>query len=88
LSAKYAVGIRGWLLRNASLQSLLDVSPIPVFEEAAVYPVVSLLCKDDSTTPIVKVSLPSTRGLEKFSIADYTTAEVSAEWLRMLPETI
>ncbi len=88
LAAKYGIGLRGWLLKTASLQRILDASPIPVFEEAAVYPVVSLFCKDEGKTPMVVVSLPNTRSLDHFAIEYYTTTAVPAEWLRMLPENI
>ncbi|HJZ12401.1 MAG TPA: Eco57I restriction-modification methylase domain-containing protein, partial [Acidobacteriota bacterium] len=88
LAAKYAVGLRGWILKQASLKQLLDVSPIPVFEEAAVYPVVSIFCKDGGQAATISVSLPTTRNLERFAIEHYEQSNVPADWLRMLPENI
>jgi hypothetical protein len=67
---------------------LLDVSPIGVFEEAAVYPVVSLFCKDGGATKTISVLLPISRTLERFDPGYYTESKVPAGWLRMLPESI
>ncbi|MCX6992867.1 MAG: Eco57I restriction-modification methylase domain-containing protein [Kiritimatiellaeota bacterium] len=88
LAAMYAIGLRGWLLKHASLQELIDVSPIPVFEEVAVYPVVSLFCKDGGKTPTISVSLPCVRSLERFDIEHYMVSTVPSKWLKMLPENI
>ena len=88
LAAKYAVGLRDWLLRNASLQRLLDVSPIPVFKEAAVYPVVSIFYKGNRKTDVVLAFLPLNDGLARFSIDEYSASEVPSAWLEMLPEHI
>ena len=65
LSAKYILGIRTWLLKHASLRALLDVSAVRVVEEASVYPVVSLFCKNNRASAIVSVSLPASRNLER-----------------------
>jgi len=89
LSAKYAIGLRKWLLQHANLQSLLDVSRIPVFEEASVYPVVSFYCKSDEKGTKVRVSLPkSAEHLDHFSIERYVESNIPSEWLQLLPENI
>ena len=88
LAAKYASGLRSWLLDNASLLRLLDVSPIRVFEEAAVYPVVSIFRKEPQSARSVLVSLPVTRSLERFDSEYYEDSFVPSEWLRILPENI
>ncbi|MCU0782839.1 MAG: Eco57I restriction-modification methylase domain-containing protein [Verrucomicrobia bacterium] len=88
LAAKYAVGLRDWLLKQASLERLVDVSPIPVFEEAAVYPVISIFRKDVGQAGTVTVLLPTSRNLERFAIEHYEESNVPAAWLRMLPENI
>jgi len=88
LAAKYASGLRSWLLNNASLLRLLDVSPIRVFEEAAVYPVVSMFRKEPQKDGSVLVSLPMTRSIERYDAEYYKLSTVPSEWLRLLPENI
>jgi type I restriction-modification system DNA methylase subunit len=88
LAAKYASGLRGWLLQHASLEGLLDVSPIRVFKEAAVYPVVSLFCRDGGASESVQVLLPLSREAEEFDLSGYVISDVPSKWLRMLPENI
>ena len=48
LSAKYAVALRAYILDNAKLLAIADVSAAEIFTSAAVYPVVTFLAKGKS----------------------------------------
>ncbi len=88
LAAKYAKDLRAWLLKNASLQKLFDVSAVAVFEEASVYPVISVFCSNGGSSDAVEVSLPRTRSMDRFVIDSFRTSRVPTDWLHMLPESI
>lgn len=68
LSAKYAVALREYILMKASLVKLLDVSGILVFEEAAVYPIVSTIVKEADAVSKVGLVLPRVRKTRKFEL--------------------
>jgi hypothetical protein len=89
LAAKYAVALREFLLREVRLEQLVDVSGIRVFESAAVYPVLSFMVKGggEESYPVTLL-LPRRRELEKFTLSEYTTHDVSSKLLRSLPEYI
>jgi hypothetical protein len=88
LAAKYASGLRNWLLANASLLSVLDVSHLRVFEDVAVYPIVSMYAKRSALHGNVAVSLPVLRDAECFDALQYSTTLVPSSWLGWLPEKI
>jgi len=88
LSAQYAVELRAWLLEHASLLNLLDVSPLNVFEEAAVYPVVSIFRRGVHDSSDVTVLTPRSRSMARFDTAEFKTTRVPIAWLRLLPENI
>jgi hypothetical protein len=88
LSASYAVALREHILTNASLLKLVDVSGIVVFEEAAVYPVVSVMQKSVSASSKVHVALPLVRKTQEFDIHNFTAFSVVSGLLRSLPENI
>ena len=53
LSATYGKGLREYCVKNMSLFSLMDISRLPVFDAASVYPIISLLIKCKQTHEVV-----------------------------------
>ncbi|MBI3960908.1 MAG: Eco57I restriction-modification methylase domain-containing protein, partial [Chloroflexi bacterium] len=88
LSAKYAEALREYILSNGSLVKLLDVSGIIVFEQAAVYPVVTVILKSPSALDRVTIFLPRTRQAQIFDPVNFVKTSVSSKVLRSLPEYI
>lgn len=88
LSANYAAALREHLLTNASLVKVVDVSGIKVFEEAAVYPVVSVLRKHVGASGDVQVLLPKVRQIQDFDTRAFEQSLVDRELLRLLPQNI
>ena len=88
LSANYAVALREYILINASLLKVVDVSGIVVFEQAAVYPVVSVMQKRVGAPHNVHLALPTVRDTQEFDIHNFVSFSVASEFLRCLPENI
>ncbi len=88
LSAKYAEALREHILEKASLIKLLDVSGVMVFEQASVYPIVSVILKSPSAVKDVVVVLPRIRQAEKFDIQNFSESLVQSSVLKFLPEHI
>lgn len=88
LSANYAVALREYILTNASLLKLVDVSGILVFEEAAVYPVVTVMQKMVNVSDKVNLALPLIRETQVFDIHNFKPISVSSKFLHCLPENI
>lgn len=88
LSAKYAEALRAYILEIGSLISLLDVSGIIVFEQAAVYPVVSLIAKRTQSNGEVKLILPKARQTADYDQKNFYESSVPFSVLRSLPEFI
>ena len=91
LSAKYAISLREFLLKTSFIYHLVDVSGIRVFEESAVYPVLTFLGKASSeraSISSIRVFLPNTRKSEKFVLENFRETFVPTQMLRMLPENI
>lgn len=83
LSAPYAVGLREFLMEKAEIDRLYDVSRVQIFEDPAVYPVVTIVRSSlqGGVSPItVEQSLKS--------IDDRTTHTHDRALLRLLPELI
>ncbi|WP_006247148.1 Eco57I restriction-modification methylase domain-containing protein [Mycolicibacterium tusciae] len=49
LSVSYGAALRGWLVENATFVSILNASDTQVFEDADVYPVITILTKGKAT---------------------------------------
>lgn len=88
LSASYAVALREYVLTNAFLEKLLDVSGIVVFQEASVYPVVSVMVKAPGVSNEVRLVLPQVRETQEFDLRNFVETSVPAKLLRFLPENI
>ena len=88
LSASYAVALREYIIANAALAKIVDVSGIEVFETAAVYPIVSVLQKVVPDSYNVNLVMPRVRKAQEFNISNYSEAFLSSDLLRCLPENI
>lgn len=79
LSAPYGQALREYLLDNHALEQIVDYSSVPVFEDASVYPVitvlrarqhfpeqVNVLRADSLKTEFLTVQTVNTRDLQKF----------------------
>ncbi len=88
LAAKYAEALRAWILQNASLVKILDVSKIPVFEEVSVYPIISVLKKCNEQKSIVESVLPKPIQSDILDLDDYEKYMIPHELLSKLPENI
>jgi len=88
LAAKYAEGLRRWILDNGCLHKVADLSCVPVFDETSVYPVISLISRRRGTSDSVEVLLPTSRQLQDFTLDAYRKLEVPYDWLDELPESI
>lgn len=88
LSATYGAGLRKFLLEACRIRSLTDVSHLPVFESASVYPVISVLQKlaPQSEYELV-LNLPSTRA-SQFNEEEYLVARQNSKALTLLPENL
>lgn len=88
LSAKYAQALREFILRNAKLDCLVDVSGIRIFDEVSVYPVLSFMSKSDGSSYSIKLVLPRIRQAEAFQLANYFVTSIQSEVLSSLSENI
>ena len=88
LSAKYAESLREYILNNATLVKLLDVSGILVFEQVSVYPVVSIMLNNPKKVGEVRVVLPRVRKTQIFDPRNFFEFSVQAKILNSFPEQI
>ena len=88
LSADYAKSLRRHLLSNCQLASLTDVSHLPVFESASVYPVITILKQHtDNMQYEFELNLPITRN-SQIQPDQYTTTSEPSENLTYLPNNL
>lgn len=88
LSAKYAFGLRKYISQNTTIEQLVDVSGIPVFEQASVYPVVTFLSRKLLIDYNIKLVLPIKRHETLFRLQNYKVSYVHSNKLKVLPECI
>ncbi len=88
LAAKYAAGIRTFILANSTVLCLVDISGINVFESASVYPVITILSRSSGSPSHVRLLLPTKRIAASFDLANFREARMPYEMLRILPENI
>ena len=88
LSARYALALREFILKHATLERLVDISGISVFEQAAVYPVITFLARNNLNSYPIQLLLPKKRNMETFNLGNFTLSSVNSQLLRMLPENI
>jgi len=88
LSSSYGMGLREFLPKVSCVRSLTDVSHLPVFESASVYPVISVLQKEK---PIgvydIRLCLPNSRSAE-FAPENYMELYQTSDSLTMLTENL
>jgi adenine-specific DNA-methyltransferase len=88
LSGSYGKGLRQYILNNCRILSLTDVSHLPVFESASVYPVISVLQKDSHKDKyLLNLNLPKSRS-SNFTKIDYSDSQQSSDALEFLPENL
>lgn len=88
LSATYGVGLRQYLLRETRILTLADVSHLPIFESASVYPVISIFKKSQTASNYpFALLLPLSRG-SQFSADEYSLGEQDSGSLTLLPDNL
>ena len=88
LSARYGMGLRKYILNNCTLVSLADVSHLPVFESASVYPVISVIRKECPPKNYeIGLHLPITRS-SPFSKDEYVSITQNSGGLTLLPNNL
>ncbi|MDY0037986.1 MAG: Eco57I restriction-modification methylase domain-containing protein [Zoogloea oleivorans] len=88
LSATYGIGLRQYLLRETRILTLADVSHLPVFESASVYPVISVFKKNQTTSNYpFALLLPLSRE-SQFSADEYSLGEQDSGSLTLLPDNL
>ena len=83
LSVSYGAALRQWLIDNTEFESILNASDTHVFEDADVYPVITILNKHSTSVPY-KITAGR---LEEMSAVPLGTDHDSAK-LSSLPENI
>ena len=85
LSAGYGIGLRKYLLKECRILSLTDVSHLPIFRSASVYPVISVVQKVRPTNRYeLMLNLPRSRA-SQFNENEYLVARQSSNALTLLP---
>ena len=88
LSSSYGVELRQYLLQETRILTLVDVSHLPIFEAASVYPVISVFKKG---RPALSYSftllLPRSRE-SQFNTYEYSRGEQDSGALTLLPDNL
>jgi len=88
LSANYGIGLRQYLLRETRILTLADVSHLPIFESASVYPVISVFKKSQTTSNYsFALLLPLSRE-SQFSADEYSLGVQDSGSLTLLPDNL
>ncbi len=87
LSAKYASGLRSYLLNSATLVSIADLSAAEVFSSASVYPVLTFIAKGATTEPY-EVKGYRLRDPKVPDLSSLEAVTFSSTLLILLPENI
>lgn len=88
LSAKYGTAFREFITTNASILQIADLSAIKVFEEASVYPIISVIENKREQKEQMLVLLPKHRNIDSFASYHYDEMDIPAGLLDLLPEKI
>ena len=94
LSSPYAFNLRHFLLEETDLLEIADLSSLRVFEAAAVYPLITILCKSSSVKACneetIHLLLPGdrTQAAQRFDPSDYLSCRVRMTDLSIAPELI
>ena len=88
LSATYGIGLRKFIIETCRILSLTDVSHLPVFDSASVYPVISVFKKGRPKSRYeIALNLPSTRA-SQFNDDEYLATRQSSDTLTLLPDNL
>jgi adenine-specific DNA-methyltransferase len=88
LSSSYGIGLREYLPKVSRIQSLTDVSHLPIFEAASVYPVISVIQKQKPDAVYdIQLYLPASKTSE-FSADNYLELFQTSDSLTMLTENL
>lgn len=88
LSSSYGIGLREFLPKVARIKSLTDVSHLPIFEAASVYPVISVIQKQiPSGTYDIRLCLPASKA-SQFEADAYLQLLQSSDSLTLLTENL
>lgn len=88
LAASYAVALRKFLLEQVQLQRIVDLSSVPVFSTAAVYPVLTFLRRGKADGTYTVDTLVPQIGSKSSDPRDFARASFANEMLTLLPENI
>ena len=88
LSSTYGIGLRQFLPETCCILSLTDVSHLPVFDSASVYPVISVIRKVQvQNRYVIRLNLPDSKN-SQFNVDEYKIALQNSESLTLLPENL
>ena len=88
LAASYASALREFLLEHVQLRRVVDLSSVPVFSTAAVYPVLTFLTRSTSDSDYSVQTLVPHKDSKSSDPREFFRASFSSEMLRLLPENI
>jgi adenine-specific DNA-methyltransferase len=88
LSATYGVGLRQHLLRETRILTLADVSHLPIFESASVYPVISVFKKGQANSNYPFTLLLPISKESQFNADEYLLGEQDSGALTLLPDCL
>ncbi|MBN8457531.1 MAG: Eco57I restriction-modification methylase domain-containing protein [Verrucomicrobia bacterium] len=88
LSSSYGIGLREYLPKASRIQSLTDVSHLPIFEAASVYPVISVIRKQKPSGAYdIRLCLPVTKA-SQFESEGYLELIQTSDSLTLLTENL
>ncbi len=88
LSSSYGIGLREFLPKASRIQSLTDVSHLPIFETASVYPVISVIQKQKpSGVYDIRLCLPVSKA-SQFEPEGYLELLQTSDSLTLLTENL
>jgi adenine-specific DNA-methyltransferase len=88
LSSSYGIGLREYLPKVSRIQSLTDVSHLPIFEAASVYPVISVIRKQKPGGVYdIRLCLPSSK-TSPFEEEGYLELLQTSDSLTLLTENL
>ena len=88
LSSSYGIGLREFLPKASRIQSLTDVSHLPIFEAASVYPVISVIQKQKpSGIYDIRLCLPISKA-SQFEADGYLELLQTSDSLTLLTENL
>jgi adenine-specific DNA-methyltransferase len=88
LSSSYGIGLREFLPKTSRIQSLTDVSHLPIFETASVYPVISVIKKQKpSGIYDIRLCLPVSK-TSQFESEGYLELLQTSDSLTLLTENL